>query len=246
MHPILFEIGPLTIHTYGAVVALAFLTGFLLLSAEARRKNFYPDKILDIELVILVFGMIGARILHVLVNFDFYARNPLDILMIWRGGVAFYGGLIMAIAASWIFILKNRMPFLKTADFIIPYIALGHAIGRIGCFLNGCCFGKPAAAMWPGVVFPNDGVFRHPTQIYASCALLFIFVILKIAGEKPHADGSVFVLYLVLFGVQRFLIDFLRGDNPTYALGFTVSQFISIGLFVTAGVLFCFVRCKKT
>jgi len=246
MHPILFEFGPVTLKSYGVFVALGFFVAFSLLYGEARRKNFYPNKIVDLELVILAFGIIGARLLHVLVNFDFYGKNLLDILFVWKGGLAFYGGFILAILAAWVFILKNRMPLWKTADFIAPYMALGHAIGRIGCFLNGCCFGKPASAYLPGVIFPGEAIYRHPTQLYSSFALLVIFVILKLVQNRPHFAGSVFALYLLLYSTARFLIDFLRGDNPLYAFGLTTSQLICIPVFAFSALLLFFLPKKKS
>ena len=224
MHPILFKIGPITIRSYGFMVALAFFVGFSLLYREAQRRNFHANKILDLEFLILISGIIGARALHVLVNLDFYGENWLNVFFIWHGGLAFYGGLILAILASWLFILKKGLPLWETADFIIPYITLGQSIGRIGCFLNGCCFGKEG----------------HPTQLYASIALLGIFVILKIVQEKHIFSGFTFGLYLALYSVQRFFIDFLRADTPRYALNLTVSQIISVVLFAIAIFVFNF------
>lgn len=230
MHPILFEIGPITIRSYGVLVACAFFVGFFLLYKEARKRNFYADKILDLELLILIFGVIGARALHVLVNFDFYKSNLPDIFFIWKGGLAFYGGLILAILASWVFVLRNKLPFWKTADFIAPYIVLGQSIGRIGCFLNGCCFGKAG----------------HPTQLYASFALLCIFVILRLIQKKPLFSGFVFMAYLILYATQRFFIDFLRGDTLRYALNLTISQIISVVLFAIAIFLLFLLYKRKT
>ncbi len=222
MHPILFEIGPFTIRTYGVLVAVAFLTGFLLIYKEARKENFYPNKILDLELVILIFGIIGARLLHILVNMDFYSKNLFEVFLIWKGGLALYGGLILAVAAGWVFLLANKIPVKKTGDLIAPYIALGQSIGRIGCFLNGCCYGKPI----------GNTSYIHPTQIYASAALIIAFVVLKIAQKKPPFNGFVFFLYLVLYSFQRFFIDFLRADTPVYFGSLTISQIISIGVFL--------------
>lgn len=232
MHPILFEIGPIAVRSYGLFVALGFFAAFFLMYREARRRSFYPDKILDIELLILIAGIVGARALHVLVNPGFYAGHPADIFFVWRGGLAFYGGMICAIGVSWIFIVKMKMPFYRTVDFIAPYLALGHAIGRIGCFLNGCCFGKIAVNPLLGMAFPGDTVLRYPTQLYSSLGLLCIFLILKTAEIRPHFAGFVFSLYVLLYSAMRFSIDFLRGDNPTYALGLTVSQYISIAFFM--------------
>ncbi|MFH1380818.1 MAG: prolipoprotein diacylglyceryl transferase [Candidatus Omnitrophota bacterium] len=223
MYPILFEIGSLSIRSYGVLVAAGFAIGFSLLYIEAKRKNFYPEKILDLEFLILLSGVIGARLLHVFVNLNYYTSNPLEMLFLWRGGLAIYGGIIFAIAASWIFIARKGMPLWKTADFIIPYVALGQAIGRIGCWFNGCCYGKPINAL-----------LNHPTQLYASFALIVIFIILKLAAKKSYFSGFVFMLYLVLYSGQRFFIDFLRDDTPRYYLNLTVSQFISIAVLVFA------------
>lgn len=227
MFPTLFKIGPVIIRTYGVLVAVAFFAGFLLLYKEARKKNFYADKILDLELIILVSALIGARTLHVLVNLDFYSKNLLDIFFIWRGGLAFYGGLILAIPASWIFIVRNKIPFWKTADLVGPYIALGQSIGRIGCFFNGCCFGK----------YIGTTAYRHPTQLYASMALISIFIFLKLIQKKASFNGFIFGLYLVLYSVQRFAIDFLRADTPRYLFNLTVSQIISLIILATAGIV---------
>jgi len=243
MHPILFKIGPVIIRTYGVMVATGFFTAFFLLYGEAKRKNFYADKILDMEFVILVSGILGARVLHILVNLDFYTQNVADIFLIWRGGLAFFGGFILAIPACVAFVIKNKMPLWETTDLIAVYMPLGHAIGRIGCFLNGCCFGKPAAGPFLSVVFPGDTVYRYPTQLYASLLLLCIFVILKLAKERPHVAGSIFALYLILYSGQRFFADFLRGDNPTYIFGLTISQIISVFIFTIA--IFLFFTIKK-
>jgi phosphatidylglycerol:prolipoprotein diacylglycerol transferase len=229
MHPILFEIGPVSIRSYGVLVALAFFTGFALLYKEARRRDFYADKILDIELVILISGVIGARMLHVLVNLDFYREDLLRILFIWNGGLAFQGGLVLAILASLVFILKNRLPLWKTADFIIPYIALGQSIGRLGCFFNGCCFGRGT----------------HATQLYAAIALLIIFIILRSVHERPPFSGFAFGLYLFLFSFQRFFIDFLRADLPRHMFDLTVPQMISAVIFVIALFLFLLLPKKR-
>jgi len=244
MHPILFEIGPVTIRSYGALVACAFLVGFALLYAEAKRRNFFPDKILDLELCIILSGLVGARALHVLVNLSYYRNNIFEIFLIWHGGLAVHGGLFLAILAGWLFILKNKMPLRQTGDLIAPYIALGQSIGRVGCFLNGCCYGKEAMFSFLGISFPGEATYRYPTQLYASLFLLLIFVILKIAGERVHVAGTVFAAYVVYYSMQRFLIDLLRDDLPRYAAGLTITQFIGIAFFV--GGIFLLFRVVRT
>jgi len=244
MYPILFKLGPLTIHTYGVVVSVAFLIGFWLIYNEARRTKFFPDKILDLELIILISGIIGARALHVATHFDYYKSELITVFFLWRGGLAIYGGIIGGIFASWIFIRRKDLPLYRTADLIIPYVALSQSIGRIGCFLNGCCFGRTSIA-YLGFVFPSDTVPRYPTQLYASFLLIIIFVILKISYEKPHREGNIFTLYIMLYSLQRFFVDFLRGDNPRFLANLTVSQIISVVLFFAALFLFSFFRRNK-
>ena len=234
MYPVLFKLGPITITSYGFFVALGFFTGFYLIYKEARKRNFYPDKILDMEACILIFGIIGARLLHVLVNLSYYRVHIFEIFLIWKGGLAIYGGLIFGVIACYVFIAKNKMPLWDTADLIIPYAALGQSIGRAGCFLNGCCFGKPAAGQFLSVSFPGESIYRFPTQIYASLALLGIFVVLKLAERNKPFSGFVFALFAGLYSLQRFFIDFWRGDNPTYIYGLTVSQAISVLFFASA------------
>lgn len=225
MYPVLFKIGPWAVRSYGVFVALAFFTAFSLLLGEARRKKFYPDKILDMEFYMLVFGLLGARALHVVANIDFYAVNPTEVFAIWRGGLAFQGGLIAGLAACGIYIAVKKLPLWETADFIIPYIALGQSIGRIGCFFNGCCFGRPGA---------------FPPQLAASFALLMIFIILRLFREKPHFSGLIFSLYLFLYGVQRFFIDFSRQDLPLYGFNLTLSQYISLGIVIFSFCVFIY------
>jgi phosphatidylglycerol:prolipoprotein diacylglycerol transferase len=246
MYPILLKIGPVEIRTYGFFVGLAFLVALLMIQREATRKGLFPDRILDLGLLILISGVIGARALHVLVNLDYYSRNVAESFMFWRGGLAFHGGLIGAVAASLVFIWSQRLPVWKVGDLFAPYAALGQSIGRIGCFLNGCCYGAQATLSLPGVIFPDDTVYRHPVQIYASAALLGIFVVLKLIGKRGrHPDGTVFWSYVTLYGLVRFAMDFLRGDTPKYAGGLTVPQMISVVLFLVGGIVLVILRGRK-
>ena len=221
MHPILFEIGPFTIRTYGVTLAIAFLTGFSLMYYKAKRINFYPDKILDLQMCMVIFGVLGARLLHVFLNLDVYRSEPVEIFMIWRGGLAFQGGLLAGVFASWAYIKINKLPLFKLADFLMPYIALGQAIGRIGCYFNGCCFGKYAA---------------FPTQILSSAGLVLIFTYLSIIENKKPFDGFIVSRYFILYGTLRFFMDFIRADLYPFAFGLTVSQFLSAGI-IFLGVL---------
>lgn len=238
MHPILFKIGPVEIYSYGVMISLAFMACTFLMWRNAHLVGMDRHKVLDFVIVILVFGILGARLLHVAANYRYYMGRLYEIPMLTHGGLAFYGGLIFAIIAGIIFLKKNALPIWRTGDLIAPYAALGQAIGRIGCLLNGCCYGTPCPSGYIGIIFPSDIVPRHPTQVYATLALLVIFVILHITLTKGYLKGRIFLLYLILYSFQRFFLEFLRGDVQHIYCGMTLSQVISIFVFLTAGLIF--------
>ena len=243
MHPILFQFGPLKIYSYGLFVALAFIAGTYLAKSEASRQNMVPERILDLSLCLAISGILGARLLYILQNLRFYIRNPGEILMLYKGGLSFYGGFILAVICAIIFLRRGRLPLLKTLDIIVPYLALGQAIGRIGCLLNSCCYGRATDSLF-GVYFPGEVFARHPTQIYSSLSLLSIFVILRILqAKKVKIPGQIFLLYCLLYSAIRFSIEYLRGDNLRILANLTIHQLISIGIFVISG-LFLWKRRK--
>ena len=145
MHPIICQIGPFTVYSYGVMLTVAVLVCSFLIGKEAKVRGLPPEKMLDLVFWVVVGGIIGARLFYILLNAGFYWDNPLEMLMLWHGGLAFQGGLIVGFLSGCYFIRKNSLPFLPTLDLLAPYVALGHAIGRLGCFLNGCCYGKEVA-----------------------------------------------------------------------------------------------------
>lgn len=229
MHPLLFQIGSLKIYSYGVMVALGFLFAVYLTGAEAKRRGLPPGKIFDIYLYVMIFGIIGARLLHVILDIGYYAGHPLDIIMINRGGLAFQGGLVFGITAAIIAIKKAGLPILSTADMMIPYVALAQSIGRIGCFLNGCCYGI------------SD---LYPTQIYLSLLFLAMFVILKKIYEAQTANGTAFTWYLLLFSSGSFFLDFFRGDLAVVFFNLRVSQIISAAIFLVGLLMLAGLRWK--
>jgi phosphatidylglycerol:prolipoprotein diacylglycerol transferase len=247
MFPILFKFGPFKIYSYGVSVALAFMVGTYLITLEAQRKNINPEKILNLSFGLAITGIVGARILYVLQNFQFYWHYPHEILMLNKGGLSFYGGLILAIIFAVVFLRKQQLPILKILDIASPYLALAHAIGRIGCFLNGCCYGKPTGSFF-AVYFQGETTARHPVQIYASLALLLLFIILRIyqTKQKPQTyfSGQVFLLYLLLYSIVRFFMEYLRGDSLPVWAHLTLHQLISIGMFVISSLIW-WKRCKR-
>ncbi|KPK42385.1 MAG: hypothetical protein AMJ78_02725 [Omnitrophica WOR_2 bacterium SM23_29] len=229
MYPILFKIGPISIHSYGVMLAIAFLVATFLAKRRAITAGIDGNIILDLAIYLITSGILGARLLYVFLNLGYYKENPLEIIMIWRGGLVWYGGFILAIFLAIWFLKAKKLPILKTGDLIIPYVALGQAIGRIGCFLNGCCYGKPTSLPL-GVTFDPALGSVHPTQLYESAAMFLIFLILK--GRMP-GDGKTIFLYLISYSIFRFFNEFLRGDVPQVLVGLTVSQIISIVVLLT-------------
>ena len=245
MHPIIARIGPLYVYSYGLMVAVGFAVATLLAYKHADDFGINKERIIDLGIVMLICGIIGARIVYVALNFQYYVRNPPEIINLAKGGLVWYGAFIFGmIAAAW-FLKKNRISFWEAADLFAPYIALAQAFGRIGCFLNGCCYGSAAPSSFLlSVVFPEESVLRYPTQIFSVIVLLAIFVILRIWQKKRHFAGEIFLGYGLLYSMKRFGVEFFRGDYPKILYGLTISQFISLGLFTVCLSLFIY-RCLK-
>jgi len=268
MHPIILELfGPVKIHSYGLMLALAFLTAVWLAQRDAKRKDFDPDAVGDMAIWLLISGVLGARLMFVILNPSLFSLGkPFDILKIWEGGLVFYGGVIAAIPVA-IFLLKKRgIEVWDFGDLVIPYLALGHGIGRVGCFFNGCCFGKPSSLPW-AVSFPRlvdetgalvgSPVYEHqlyycnpplitadaarslpvhPTQLYSAVALAVICCLLLLLWKRRLFKGQVFWSYLVIYSVFRFGIEFLRDDTPQMLWGLKISQLVGIPMFLTGCV----------
>lgn len=254
MHPVLIEIHGFRIYTYGILIAAAFLSGILWTAREARRVGIPKEKIFDLSFYIILAALVGSRLFYVFVDAPRYLRNPLEILKIWEGGLVFYGGLIGAILASLLYMKKQGMRFLPVADLFTPGIALGHAIGRLGCLAAGCCHGRPAPAApaAPGlswaITFPPlpyslapAGIPLYPTQLMESATELTIFLLLLLLGRRKRFEGQILFAYLMLYSATRSVLEIFRGD---LARGFVIppwlstSQFISLLLFVAAAVFY--------
>ena len=244
MYPVLFELGPFQIRTYGVLLSVAFLIGVWLAAKRGKRRGIDTPLIYDLAIVIIISAIAGARAYYILVQREAYAGNLLSVLKVWEGGLSMYGGVILAIVASYIFLRSKKVSFNKVADVIAPSLAIGVMVTRIGCFFNGCCFGRATTASI-GVLFPPYseagriffGERVHPTQLYSSLYGLAIFLILITIDRRPHRDGVLFAMFLVLYSLSRFIIDFFRYYAPSSTLtliGFTFSynQVISVFLFL--------------
>ncbi len=236
MRPILFRLWKLEIHSYGFMLSIAFITGILLAMRRARRENLDPDVFLDLGLVVLISAIVGARLVFILVNLSSFIHQPLEMFKIWKGGMVFYGGFLGALSGGIIYVKYwTKMPVWHAADVTAPSIALGLTFTRIGCFLNGCCYGGPTHMPW-GVLFPFSrdarysslvhgflrcsnaghpevGVFRHPTQIYESMAGLVMFLILTWWMRRiRRRDGVVFFSFAAAYAVWRSMVEIIRTD----------------------------------
>lgn len=237
MHPIICQIGPFTVYAYGLMLVLGFLVSSYLAKEKAKSEGISAQIIFNLSLLVLVWGILGSRLLYIILNLDYYINFPLEIIKLWQGGLSWFGGLFLGSLAAIIYIRKKGLPVYKTLDLIIPFVALGGAIGRIGCLLNGCCYGKESNL---GLYFPLHGKILIPTQIFSSLALILIFLILRFIQERPHKIGEIFFLYLILYAIKRFFIEFWRQDNKIVIFGLTYFQIISILIFfLSIWKLFC-------
>lgn len=229
-------------HSYGLMLALAFLSAILLLEAKAKRSGLSKDVIMDFGLVVMVASVIGSRAFYVLSHWVEYAARPLTVLAVWEGGLTFYGGVLLAVPAGIIYLKRKGIAFWPLADMAAPAFALGLGIGRFGCFLNGCCFGNPSFLPW-AVKFPGDtaagAAFTcalHPTQLYESLFGFIAMVVLLWLGKRKYFPGAMFCLFLGLYGVWRLGLDHFRyyEDSQIWLLGLTNNQWISLELIIFA------------
>jgi phosphatidylglycerol:prolipoprotein diacylglycerol transferase len=219
--PDLFKIGPLEIHSYGLLLAAAFLVGMRVARAEARRRRLDWDRLAALCLWIMVLAIAGSRLLYIVTHRDSYAGRWGDALKLWEGGLTMYGGFLAALVGSFLYLRRHRQPILAVCDAFSPAIALGSGITRLGCFLNGCCFGRPCPLPW-AVTFPPDsfagqvypGVPLHPTQLYLALAGFVSFAVLWFLRRRPAPRGQLFFLFLLLESASRFAIDFFRHYEP--------------------------------
>ncbi len=246
MHPILVQLGPLPIHTYGFLIAMGFIVATQVMQYNARRSGIDADKLQDLIFFGLVIGFIGARFFFVLTRFSYFMENPLDIFKVWEGGLVFYGGPIFTIPFIVWFSKKHKFPIWKTLDCLTPGLVVAHAFGRLGCLAAGCCYGRPTGTDF-GIVLNSElvdpamrGIHLHPTQIYESVSLFILFAGLMLLFKKRKFDSQVSLVYLMTYPIIRSVIEIYRGDTIR---GFIIdgvlstSQFISVIIFIGASII---------
>jgi phosphatidylglycerol---prolipoprotein diacylglyceryl transferase len=246
VHPIAFHLGSFQVHSYGVMIALAFVFGLWTATLRARRENISAETIGDITLWIMLGVILGARAVYVTTYWkDEFAGQPLsEIFAVWHGGLVFYGGLTGAVIAGTIYLRWKKLPVWKTADVLAPSIALGSVFGRIGCLLNGCCYGRACSLPW-AISFPADNPLHppvylvHPTEIYDALLNLILYFFLTWLFRRKKFDGQIFATYLILYAVFRSIVEYFRGDYPVDHVhyGLTSAQLVSVPIFVAGLVL---------
>ncbi len=243
MFPKLFTIGDFFLPTYGLLVAAGFLAGIWLTMKLARRAGLDQEKIMNLAIYCALSGLAGAKLLMFIMDFEYYAASPgrlfsFDTLL--SAGV-YYGGFLGAFGFAWFYVRREKLPWLKTADAFAPGVALGHAIGRLGCFAAGCCWGSLCERPW-AVTFHNPDAHAltgvpldlplHPAQLYESFATALIAWWLYRQSLKPQPQGRILGLYLVLYSAARFAIEFFRHHEQAYPLPLPITwtQWIALGL----------------
>ena len=236
MRPVLFEIGGFAIYSYGAMLFLAFSAAIIWSLKEAEAEGIDQEHLFEIFIMSIILSLLGSRFAYVFLNRELFTGEPWWKIFAFReGGLTFHGGLILALLGGITYCYSRRVSFLKYVDFLSPFIALGYAITRIGCFLNGCCYGHITDLPW-GVVYPViDSYPRHPTQIYASISALIIFIALRYLKKNKYYQGFIFLYFLVLYGFYRFFVEFFR-VSPAVLWGLSQAQIASL-IFIAFGAL---------
>ena len=243
MYPVLWSYESLRLPTYGVLLAAGMVLGIWTAGRLGRREGMDSARLLDLSTWMVIAGLIGAKVMMMVAHADFYMTHPTEIFS-WatlRAGGAFYGGLLAALIFAIWYIRAAGMPLWKTLDVYAPALALGHAVGRLGCFAAGCDYGKPTDLSW-GIVFSNPvshdlvgiplGIRLHPTQLYEAAANLAIFLGLLLAYLRKSHDGMIFLCYLLAYGAVRFAVEYFRGDpGREFMLGgpFSFPQILSLG-----------------
>jgi phosphatidylglycerol:prolipoprotein diacylglycerol transferase len=248
MHPIFLELGSITIRWYGVMAALGFLAATILINVNRKYAKMTADQATSLVFISVICGILGARLFYVIQFWEKFRNNFWEIFRIDHGGLVFYGGFFLAMIGIAVYCRKQKLSIIRVMDIMCPALAVGHAMGRIGCFLNGCCYGKPTECAL-GVIYPQgtDPHFRygniplHPVQLYETAANIILAVLLFFLVRKTRR-GFTMASYMILYGVLRFLDEFFRGDHRNLWLDgmLTPAQVIGLALVPVGTMLLIF------
>ena len=255
MYPLLFELGPVSIYSYGVLLAAAYIVALQFGLRRAARAGLNGQRVMDLGILAIVSALVGAKLLLVVVDFDRFASDPAQLMVLVKSGGVFYGGLLLAVPAAWWYIRRHRLPLWTTCDLFAPGIALAQGVGRMGCLLAGCCYGSATDVAW-GITFTNTlaaanvgtplEIALHPTQIYEAVAELTVLGILLVGERRWRLfPGRTFWTYLLLYPTARFMIEFYRGDPRGMVFGtLPTSQFLS-ALIVPLSIVMLIVLSRR-
>lgn len=257
MHPELFSLGPIQVHSYGFLMATGFAVGLLHWIWLGRSHGYTRAICTDLMIWVIVSGILGARVAYVLENLTMFLADPVRILQVQQGGLVFYGGLGGAALAILYFRRRHRLALVPLVDFTLTAVPLAHAFGRVGCFLNGCCFGSVCTTGCGGVVFPryslawhqqvqaghlgagaSGSLPVHPVQLYEAGFNLLVYAVLLVVFRRQPRPGWVTATYLMLYALGRFVLEYFRGDHAVRVglAGLSAGQLVSVPLLL-AGIL---------
>lgn len=255
--PIPFTSITIPIASYGVMLAIAFLIGIYIASKNWEKLGYDPEFMINTSIYGMLFTLIGARLFYTIQNhYDYFSlAHPskiINVFKVWEGGLVFYGGLIGGITGTVIYVWKKKQPLLNFLDSIAPSIGLGHFFARIGCFLNGCCYGRPTDLPW-GIKFPQGSNparhysgHIHPTQLYESFSGIILFALLYYMFKNRKFQGQVFFSYLLLYSIIRFTIEFFRGDAIRGVYGpLSTSQWVGVLLFPISLVFLLYLKFRS-
>ena len=268
MHGIAFHIFGFPVHWYGIMVALGFLSSLVTLEYKREYARMTSDQVIDLSIIVVVCGIVGARIAYVIQFFDQFRGNLWKVFRIDQGGLVFYGGFILAALVIFRYVRKHQLCMSRILDICAPAMAIGHAFGRIGCYIQGCCFGIPCKSFGvvyppgtgPAAKYPDMGsVFLNlkltgkaaasslqllPVQLFESAGNFLLGAVLLLLFRKIRRSGTIAAAYFICYGVMRFVLEFFRGDHADRIIGLTRAQLIGLFIMIPAGI-FCYFYFRK-
>ncbi|OGP71063.1 MAG: prolipoprotein diacylglyceryl transferase [Deltaproteobacteria bacterium RBG_13_60_28] len=246
MYPVLLKFGPIQIFTYGFFLALASLSAFYLAGREARRLGLPPARFYDLCFYIVLGALVGSRLLYVFLELPAFVAHPLKIFAIWEGGLIFHGGLVAAVGVAFYYIYRYSLPWRPTFDALAVGMPMGQVLGRVGCFMAGCCYGAPSKMPW-AVTFTNPETLcplrepLHPSQLYEALLSLGVFGVVYSLRTRKRFDGQLMLTYFFLAGAVRFVVEFFRnpGDyrGPIIWADMPLTQVVALGIALVSGIL---------